>query len=148
MSALSEADRALVAAREMIGPRLQRFNGWLHEQGHQSGFRMGVGRQPLSPEQKTDLSTLSKTLQCLLAEHGFTNEPVGGCPAGTGANGFDPRQVNAIVQTVVDELRRRTKGLPVTGFLCHNRVCGMPDELSERHIELLATVVRPALMGE
>jgi len=37
------ADRALIAAREMIGPRLQRFNGWLHEQGHQSGFRMGVG---------------------------------------------------------------------------------------------------------
>jgi 2-dehydro-3-deoxy-D-pentonate aldolase len=71
------------------------------------GFRMGTGRQPLSPEQKTDLSTLSKTLQCLLAEHGFTNEPVGGCPAGSGANGFDPRQVNAIVQTVVAELRRR-----------------------------------------
>ncbi len=71
------------------------------------GFRMGVGRQPLSPEQKTDLSTLSKTLQCLLAEHGFTNEPVGGCPAGSGANGFDHRQVNAIVQTVVAELRRR-----------------------------------------
>jgi len=37
------ADRALVAAREMIGPRLQRFNGWLHDQGHQSGFRMGIG---------------------------------------------------------------------------------------------------------
>jgi 4-hydroxy-tetrahydrodipicolinate synthase len=43
----------------------------------------------------------------LLAEHGFTNEPVGGCPAGSGTNGFDPRQVNAIVQTVVAELRRR-----------------------------------------
>ena len=37
------ADRALVAAREMIGPRLQRFNSWLHEQGHESGFRMGIG---------------------------------------------------------------------------------------------------------
>jgi adenylate cyclase len=37
------ADRALVAAREMMGPRLQRFNDWLHEQGHESGFRMGIG---------------------------------------------------------------------------------------------------------
>jgi adenylate cyclase len=37
------ADRALIAAREMIGPRLQRFNSWLAEQGYQSGFRMGVG---------------------------------------------------------------------------------------------------------
>jgi adenylate cyclase len=37
------ADRALVASREMIGPRLQRFNDWLSEQGYESGFRMGVG---------------------------------------------------------------------------------------------------------
>lgn len=71
------------------------------------GFRMGVGRQPLSPEQKTDLATLSKTLQCMLAEHGFTNEPVGGCPAGKGGELFDARQVSQIVQTVVAELRRR-----------------------------------------
>ncbi len=71
------------------------------------GFRMGIGRQPLSPEQRTDLSTLSKTLQCLLAEHGFANEPVGGCPAGKGANGFDAGQVSEIVQTVVAELHRR-----------------------------------------
>jgi adenylate cyclase len=37
------ADRALAASREMIGPRLQRFNTWLSEQGHDAGFRMGVG---------------------------------------------------------------------------------------------------------
>ncbi len=37
------ADRALVAAREMMGPRLQRFNGWLRDQGYESGFRMGIG---------------------------------------------------------------------------------------------------------
>jgi len=37
------ADRALLAAREMIGPRLERFNAWLAEQGHDAGFRMGVG---------------------------------------------------------------------------------------------------------
>jgi len=37
------ADRALVAAREMQGPRLTRFNDWLREQGYESGFRMGIG---------------------------------------------------------------------------------------------------------
>jgi adenylate cyclase len=37
------ADRALRAAREMIGPRLQTFNAWLSEQGYPAGLRMGVG---------------------------------------------------------------------------------------------------------
>jgi adenylate cyclase len=37
------ADRALVAAREMLGPRLTRFNDWLRDQGYERGFRMGIG---------------------------------------------------------------------------------------------------------
>jgi class 3 adenylate cyclase len=37
------ADRALAAAREMVGERLARFNEWAREQGHGDGFRMGVG---------------------------------------------------------------------------------------------------------
>ena len=37
------ADRALAAAREMLGPRLERFNHWMIEQGYPSGFRMGIG---------------------------------------------------------------------------------------------------------
>jgi adenylate cyclase len=37
------ADRALVAAREMMGPRLERFNAWLREQGLGDGLRMGIG---------------------------------------------------------------------------------------------------------
>jgi adenylate cyclase len=37
------ADRALAAAREMIGPRLQRFNAWLAEEGFDHSFVMGVG---------------------------------------------------------------------------------------------------------
>ena len=37
------ADRALRAAREMIGPRLTAFNKWLADQDYPSGFRMGVG---------------------------------------------------------------------------------------------------------
>ncbi len=70
------------------------------------GFRMGQGRQPLSPEQKTDLATLSRSLQCLLSAHGFTDQPVGGCPPGSG-NAVDPKQVGDIVQSVLAELRRR-----------------------------------------
>jgi adenylate cyclase len=37
------ADRALAAATLMIGPRLERFNAWLSEQGHDHTFAMGVG---------------------------------------------------------------------------------------------------------
>ncbi len=37
------ADRAIAAAREMIGERLDRFNDWLSEQGYDHRFEMGVG---------------------------------------------------------------------------------------------------------
>jgi adenylate cyclase len=37
------ADRALAAAREMLGPRLEGFNEALRAQGAGEGFRMGVG---------------------------------------------------------------------------------------------------------
>lgn len=86
------------------------------------GFTMGVGRQPLSERQRSDLSTLSNSLQCLLAAHGFADQPVRGCPPGTiprttdavrslGISGGDgaPRSddVSRIVQGVVAELKRR-----------------------------------------
>jgi adenylate cyclase len=37
------ADRALAAAREMLGPRLESFNAWLRDQGLGDGLRMGIG---------------------------------------------------------------------------------------------------------
>ena len=37
------ADRALAASREMMGPRLERFNAWLRGQGLGDGLRMGIG---------------------------------------------------------------------------------------------------------
>jgi adenylate cyclase len=37
------ADRAVRAAREMIGPRLDAFNAWVVEQGFDHAFQMGVG---------------------------------------------------------------------------------------------------------
>jgi len=37
------ADRALKAAREMVGKHLDSFNAWMRAEGHGEGFRMGVG---------------------------------------------------------------------------------------------------------
>ena len=68
------------------------------------GFRTGQGRQPQSAHQRQQLEQLRRELQCLLAGEGFTDEPVGGCPAG---QGVDDEQVALIVQGVVDELKRR-----------------------------------------
>jgi 4-hydroxy-tetrahydrodipicolinate synthase len=69
------------------------------------GFHTGAGRQPLSAGQQVELSTIRDTLQCLLAEEGFTDEPIGGCPPR--AAGVDPQQVSQIVQGVLAELQRR-----------------------------------------
>ncbi|MEA2273775.1 MAG: adenylate cyclase [Solirubrobacteraceae bacterium] len=40
---LDHADRAVAAAKEMLGVRLPAFNSWLAENGMPSGFRMGIG---------------------------------------------------------------------------------------------------------
>ncbi len=70
------------------------------------GFDTGVGRQPLTDDQQSDLAKLADTLQCLLAQHGFTDEPISGCPTGLGGSG-NPEEVTNIVQAVVAELKRR-----------------------------------------
>lgn len=70
------------------------------------GFSMGRGRQPLSDQQLSDLTTLTRTLQCMLWEHGFTDQPIGGCtPKEIAEHPGD--EVGAIVQSVVAELKRR-----------------------------------------
>jgi len=69
------------------------------------GFRMGVGRQPMSESQRTDLDALRGTLQCLLSEHGFTDQPVGGCPSSR--DKVDVTEVSQIVTSVISELKRR-----------------------------------------
>jgi dihydrodipicolinate synthase/N-acetylneuraminate lyase len=75
------------------------------------GFQPGEGRQPRSPDQQLRLDILTDQLQCLLAGEGFTDEPVGGCPAGNysagGASAIDADQVARIVQSVVGELKKR-----------------------------------------
>ncbi|GIX04863.1 MAG: dihydrodipicolinate synthase family protein [Planctomycetaceae bacterium] len=63
------------------------------------GFDTGAGRQPLSADQQAELTRLADKLQCLLAEHGFTDEPACGCPS------RDP--VSQIVEEVVQRLKQR-----------------------------------------
>ncbi len=72
------------------------------------GFDTGAGRQPVSAVQQIQLETLSNALACLMAEEGFAEEPIGGCP--TGAEKIDPAQVGRIVQGVLAELKQRGLG--------------------------------------
>lgn len=69
------------------------------------GFETGIGRQPLSDEQHHDLDSLANTLQCMLAEHGYTDEPICGCPIPT--EGEAPQDVTRIVEAVVAALKQR-----------------------------------------
>ena len=69
------------------------------------GFETGEGRQPLSSTQQIDLNLLARTLQCLLAEQGYTDEPIGGCSPLAG--GVDAAQVGRIVREVLAELECR-----------------------------------------
>ncbi|MCA9054374.1 MAG: dihydrodipicolinate synthase family protein, partial [Planctomycetaceae bacterium] len=83
------------------------------------GFDLGIGRQPLSDEQRQDLGALRGTLQCLLAAHGFTDQPLTGCSpdalqtysgrqfAGDSHSLPSSEDVSAIVERVVRELAQR-----------------------------------------
>ena len=70
------------------------------------GFEPGASRQPITEEQQQELNHLADTLQCLLAEHGFTDEPITGCPV-PGTNGQDPAEISKIVEAVVAALKWR-----------------------------------------
>ena len=73
------ADRALTAAAEMIGPRLERFNAWLAEQGHDHQFAMGVGINSgpvmagnIGSEQRVEYTALGDTTNTASRLEGMT----------------------------------------------------------------------------
>jgi len=101
-------------ARSLQYRLLELFDAMIYSAEFPEGFRAamklrgidaGEGRQPLSMSQKVELGGVTRKLQCLLAEEGFTDQPVGGCPAGDAE--FDDEQVATIVHDVLDELKRR-----------------------------------------
>jgi 4-hydroxy-tetrahydrodipicolinate synthase len=106
----------LDAARDLQYRLLSLFDAMLYSAEFPEGFRAalklrgiraGSSRQPKSAVQQLELQKMSRQLQCLLAAEGFSEEPVGGCPAGEAA---DPEQIARIVQGVVGELRKRGLG--------------------------------------
>jgi adenylate cyclase len=73
------ADRALTAAVEMIGPRLEKFNSWLKEQGHEHEFAMGVGINSgsvmagnIGSEQRVEYTALGDTTNTASRLEGMT----------------------------------------------------------------------------
>jgi adenylate cyclase len=75
------ADRAMRAAREMIGPRLSNFNAWLADQGYPSGFRMGVGLNTgpvmcgnVGAEQRVEYTTIGDTTNTASRLEGMTKD--------------------------------------------------------------------------
>jgi 4-hydroxy-tetrahydrodipicolinate synthase len=69
------------------------------------GFDFGRGRQPLSAKQRVDQESLQHVIQCILADFGFSDQPVGGCAIRTG--GMEQDRVSQIAQEVMAALRER-----------------------------------------
>jgi dihydrodipicolinate synthase/N-acetylneuraminate lyase len=69
------------------------------------GFAMGRGRQPLSPMQQVNRDKLQMMLRCLLADFGYVEPPVEGCPPR--GNDLEPIRVKKIADEVLSELRKK-----------------------------------------
>lgn len=57
-----------------------------------------------------------------------------------------PATIVVTAQEAVTRLRRRTDGLPVEHVYCWASVAGMPDDIVDTHVRLLATHVKPELL--
>ncbi len=73
------AERALAAASEMLGTRLDRFNAWLAEQGHEHRFAMGIGINSgsvmagnIGSEQRVEYTALGDTTNTASRLEGMT----------------------------------------------------------------------------
>jgi len=76
---LDHADRALAAATEMIGPRLDAFNAWIAGNGHEHAFAMGVGINSgpvmagnIGSEQRVEYTALGDTTNTASRLEGMT----------------------------------------------------------------------------
>jgi adenylate cyclase len=75
------ADRAVAAAREMVGPRLDRFNAWMAEQGFEHSFEMGIGLHTgpvmagnVGSEQRMEYTAIGDTTNTASRLEGMTKD--------------------------------------------------------------------------
>ncbi len=75
------ADRALAAAREILGHRLPLFNEWFREQGFGDGFRIGVGLNSgpfmagnVGSEKRLEYTAMGDTINTASRLEGLTKE--------------------------------------------------------------------------
>lgn len=70
------------------------------------GFRMGRGRQHQSASSQLNIDRITRTIQCLISEHGLVPEPAGGCAIQPGG-AVDDTVVREIVARVLSQLSGR-----------------------------------------
>lgn len=70
------------------------------------GFDLGHSRQPLSASQALNREALQRVLRCLLADFGYVEPPLEGCPVRT--DDLERCRLNQIVGDVLEELRGRS----------------------------------------
>lgn len=100
-------DEAIKIQYQMLDLIDAMLNGVDFPEGFRSGmavrgFDMGRGRQHQSARSQLDIDRLTRTIQCLIAEHGLVSEPPGGCEISQ----VDDQTIQAIVSQVVDRLGR------------------------------------------
>jgi adenylate cyclase len=113
------ADRALAAATEMIGPRLDAFNAWIAAHGHEHKFAMGVGINSgpvmagnIGSEQRVEYTALGDTTNTASRLEGMTK--------GSGHMLF-------IADSTRERMRRPPKDLVLVGELeVRGRVAAVP----------------------
>jgi len=64
------------------------------------GFNMGRGRQHQSAASQLNIERITRTIQCLISEHGLVSPPAGGCDI----QGIDENAVREIVARVMSQL--------------------------------------------
>ena len=98
------ADRALAAAREMLGPRLATFNQYLVDEGlHESGFRMGVGLNS-GPVMSGNVGSERRLEYTAIGDTTNTAARLEGMTKGTPHMLFVAESTRDMLQSPVDEL--------------------------------------------